>query len=107
MFCSFHIIWLVLARNNPITSPTAIIPGVFVGLFMGGKLLSSGVVPDKVDYQTYETPFGRKLLSAGSLSGLPLFFNYYDLVGTILCFLYHSRFKKICHKKSKVYAFLY
>uniref|UniRef100_A0A0R3RQB8 PQ loop repeat family protein n=1 Tax=Elaeophora elaphi TaxID=1147741 RepID=A0A0R3RQB8_9BILA len=71
--------------SNPITSPTAIIPGIFVGLFTGGTLLSSGYASDKFDYQINEKPAGRrKLLSADSLVGPPFFYGYYDLLGYII-----------------------
>ncbi|MCP9261901.1 Lysosomal amino acid transporter 1 [Dirofilaria immitis] len=64
----------VSARNNPITTPTAIIPGIFIGLLTGGTLLSSGYVSYKFDYQAYEmSPGKRKLLSIELLGGPPLF----------------------------------
>ncbi|KAM3719188.1 Lysosomal amino acid transporter [Dirofilaria immitis] len=72
----------VSARNNPITTPTAIIPGIFIGLLTGGTLLSSGYVSYKFDYQAYEmSPGKRKLLSIELLGGPPLFYGYYDLLG--------------------------
>ncbi|VDM20324.1 unnamed protein product [Wuchereria bancrofti] len=75
----------VSARSNPITSPTAIIPGIFIGLFMGGTLVSSGYISNKFDYQAYEMSFGRrKLLSAEPLGGPPFFYGYYDLLGYII-----------------------
>ncbi|VDO28642.1 unnamed protein product [Brugia timori] len=75
----------VSARSNPITSPTAIVPGIFIGLFMSGTLLSNGYISNKFDFQAYEMPFGRrKLLSAEPLGGPPFFYGYYDLLGYII-----------------------
>uniref|UniRef100_A0A915PH84 Uncharacterized protein n=1 Tax=Setaria digitata TaxID=48799 RepID=A0A915PH84_9BILA len=73
------------ARSNPITSPTAIVPGIFVGLFMGGALLSSGQTSNQLDYQHYKVPPGkRKLFSTEMLGGPPFFYGYYDLMGYII-----------------------
>ncbi|VDK67487.1 unnamed protein product [Litomosoides sigmodontis] len=75
----------VSVRNNPATSPTAIVPGIFVGLLMGGILLSSEHASNKFDYEVYEMEIGRrKLLSTGPLGGPPFFYDYYDLLGYII-----------------------
>ncbi|EFO24893.2 PQ loop repeat family protein [Loa loa] len=75
----------VSARINPITSPTAIVPGIFVGLFWSGTLLSSGRASNKFDYQAYKMSFRRrKLLSAELIGGPPFFYGYYDLLGYII-----------------------
>ncbi|CAG9540796.1 unnamed protein product [Cercopithifilaria johnstoni] len=75
----------VSARSNPITSPTAIVPGIFVGLLMTGALLSKEHAPNEFEYQTYEASGGRRKLLSIKLPGGPPFFNgYYDLLGYII-----------------------
>ncbi|VBB31910.1 unnamed protein product, partial [Acanthocheilonema viteae] len=75
----------VSARSSPITSPTAIIPGIFVGLLTGGTLLLTGHASNKFDYQVYEMAVGRrKLLLTKPLGGPPFFYGYYDLLGYII-----------------------
>ncbi|VDK66980.1 unnamed protein product [Onchocerca ochengi] len=76
----------VSTRSNPVTSPTAIVPGIFIGLLLtGGTLFSNYRASNKFDYQAYEIPSRRrKLLSTELLGGPPFFYGYYDLLGYII-----------------------
>lgn len=57
---------------------------MFIGLLLGGVLLSSEHISNKFNYQASEMPVGRrKLLSTQLLGGPPFFYGYYDLVGII------------------------
>lgn len=77
----FKIQTQISARNNPLTSPTAIVPVAFVGLITGGSLLSSRQAIRSFTPQSYEMPApGRRKLLSSELGGPPFFYGYYDMV---------------------------
>ncbi|VDN04922.1 unnamed protein product [Thelazia callipaeda] len=88
-FCAVNncasIMPLLAVHITPLINSTAIVPSIFVGLFVIGALFSNKISSNSLRHRpTHETlPGNRRLLSI-ELGGQPLFHGYYDVLGYVI-----------------------